>query len=175
MSNKINKLPSAQIEFAADNARFDEKIESMSDKSFGPGRFAKAASLLREDNSCIYSLSRIALLQDSKAPVLVGSCRIWPIIDGNNNSAYFLGPIIVDENHRGQSIGAGLVGAVTGACAAESDLPIILVGDLPFFGRFGFAKVPSGLLSLPAAVNPERLLWKGSGEICLSGRLRRPR
>ena len=35
---------------------------------------------------------------------------------------------------------------------------VVLVGDLPYYGRFGFAVVPRGQILLPGPVDPARLL-----------------
>ena len=34
----------------------------------------------------------------------------------------------------------------------------MLVGDLSYYGRFGFAPVPEGQIVMPGPVNPARLL-----------------
>ena len=36
---------------------------------------------------------------------------------------------------------------------------VILVGDLPYYRRFGFAPVPPGRLLPPGPVDPARFLW----------------
>ena len=35
---------------------------------------------------------------------------------------------------------------------------VLLVGDMPYYGRFGFAPVPPGQITLPGPVDPARLL-----------------
>lgn len=175
MNEKLKNVMQVQaIKIIHDNAQFDSQIEAMSAISFGPGRFAKAASLLRENNLCLYSLSRVAIHPDDTAQNIIGGCRIWPIIDSERNSAFFLGPIVVDRDFQGQGIGASLVSEVVEACNSHADLPIVLVGDMSFFGQFGFEIVPAGLLTLPASINPKRLLWKKASATKLHGSLLRP-
>ena len=36
---------------------------------------------------------------------------------------------------------------------------VILVGDAPYYSRFGFTPVPPGQITLPGPVDPTRLLW----------------
>jgi predicted N-acetyltransferase YhbS len=35
---------------------------------------------------------------------------------------------------------------------------VVLVGDMPYYGRFGFNPVPPGQIRLPGPVDPNRLL-----------------
>jgi predicted N-acetyltransferase YhbS len=35
---------------------------------------------------------------------------------------------------------------------------VLLVGDMPYYGRFGFQPVPFGQITLPGPVDPARLL-----------------
>jgi predicted N-acetyltransferase YhbS len=35
---------------------------------------------------------------------------------------------------------------------------VLLVGDVPYYSRFGFAPVTHGQITLPGPVDPERLL-----------------
>ncbi len=35
---------------------------------------------------------------------------------------------------------------------------VVLVGDEPYYGRFGFRPVPPGQITLPGPVDPRRLL-----------------
>lgn len=177
-SHFMNRMPkretSQTIEIASDCANYDAQFEQLCARSFGPGRFAKAASLLRENNICNYQFSRSAIICDGNNTQLIGACRMWPIIDEIGNNALFLGPIVVDDVFRGQGIGAKLVRAVLEQTEYVFNGPIILVGDMSFFGQFGFAKVPLGQIILPAPVNPERLLWRGAfgSEFC--GKIGRP-
>ena len=48
--------------------------------------------------------------------------------------------------------------AIDGARRAGGGL-VILVGDAPYYARFGFTPVPPGRLTLPGPVDPARLLW----------------
>jgi len=91
---------------------------------------------------------------------LLGSVRLWSIaIDGA--PALFLGPIAVVADNRKAGLGAELVEACL-AHAAEAGLGVLLVGDAPYFGRFGFTAAPD--VRLPGPVDPRRLLWRGEGQ-----------
>ena len=124
-------------------------VEALVLAAFGPGRFAKTAERLRE---------RAAVVAGFEA--LLGSVRLWSIaIDGA--PALFLGPIAVAADNRKAGVGADLVQACL-AHAAETGLGVLLVGDAPYFGRFGFTAASE--VRLPGPVDPRRLLWRGEGQ-----------
>ena len=45
------------------------------------------------------------------------------------------------------------------AFAADAGMGVLLVGDSPYFGRFGFE--PSVDVRLPGPADPRRILWRG--------------
>ena len=91
---------------------------------------------------------------------LLGSVRLWSIaIDGV--PALFLGPIAVVADNRKAGLGAELVEACL-THASDAGLGVLLVGDAPYFGRFGFIAAPD--VRLPGPVDQRRLLWRGEGQ-----------
>ncbi len=86
----------------------------------------------------------------------VGSVRLWSItVDGLD--ALFLGPIAVAEDVRRGGLGADLVGACIGEAQARGVAGVLLVGDPPYFSRFGFQPAPD--VRLPGPADPRRVLW----------------
>lgn len=137
-----------EIESPADAAA----VEALVLAAFGPGRFAKTAERLRER-------ARIAAgfvaREDGQ---IIGSVRLWAITIGAER-ALFLGPIAVSAASRRAGLGAALVQA----CLDHAgEAGILLVGDLPWFGRFGFRPAPDA--RLPGPVDPRRVLWRGADE-----------
>ena len=129
-------------------------VEALVLAAFGPGRFAKTAERLRERAAVVAGF----VARDGER--LLGSVRLWSIaIDGA--PALFLGPIAVAADNRKAGLGAELVQACLGH-AAEAGLGVLLVGDVPYFGRFGFTAAPE--VRLPGPVDPRRLLWRGEGQ-----------
>ena len=129
-------------------------VEALVLAAFGPGRFAKTAERLRERAAIVAGF----VARDGER--LLGSVRLWSIaIDGA--PALFLGPIAVAADNRKAGLGAELVEACLGH-AAEAGLGVLLVGDVPYFGRFGFTAGPE--VRLPGPVDPRRLLWRGEGQ-----------
>lgn len=128
-------------------------VEALVLAAFGPGRFAKTAERLRE------RATMRAGFVVREGGRLLGSVRLWPIaIEGV--PALFLGPIAVAADNRKAGLGADLVEACL-AHASKAGLGVLLVGDEPYFGRFGFTAAPD--VHLPGPVDPRRLLWRGEG------------
>lgn len=129
-------------------------IARLEARAFGPGRFARSAYRLREGNPYRLDLGVTA----SVGSFLVGSVRMSPVRAGEAGFL-MLGPLAVDPAFEGRGIGSALTrGAIEAARAAGEGL-VILVGDAPYYARFGFAPVPPGRLTMPGPVDPARLLW----------------
>ncbi|KAF0092815.1 MAG: GCN5-like N-acetyltransferase [Hyphomonadaceae bacterium] len=159
-----------------DSANNDAALEAIYAKAFGPGRFTKAAAVLRAGNACIYGLSRVVFAETNDGEKLIGGCRLWRIIDAQDNKAIFLGPIAIDGEYQGLGLGAQLMQEVLAACDASGQKLIMLVGDMSFFGQFGFEIVPENQISLPLPVAQNRLLWrKTGGDVVFNGRVCAPR
>ncbi|NEX93159.1 N-acetyltransferase [Caulobacter sp. 17J65-9] len=135
------------LETAADAARVDALVAD----AFGPGRFAKTAERLREGNAPVASLSFVAHA-DGEA---IATVRLWPVRIGET-PVVFLGPIAVERAWRSEGVGAALVEACCAAARAEGWRAVLLVGDEPYFGRFGFVRAPD--VRLPGPVDQRRVL-----------------
>lgn len=130
-----------------------EAIERLHERAFGPGRYARTASRLREGAPHLPELSFTALV----GTLLVGSVRLTPVGAGED-LALMLGPLAVEPAFEGRGIGAGLMLRSLDAARATGHTLVLLVGDEPYYRRFGFRRVPPGHLQLPGPVNPERFL-----------------
>lgn len=136
-------------ELPADSAA----IERLHARAFGPGRFARTAFRLREGVPADAGLSFAAHV----GTFLVGSVMVTPVLAAGHG-ALMLGPLTVDPAFDGRGIGAALMNrAIEAARAAGHDL-ILLVGDEPYYARFGFGPVPPGRLALPGPADPARFL-----------------
>lgn len=143
----LSAVPHIDVETADDAIA----VEALVLAAFGPGRFAKTAERLRERAPVA------AGFVAREGGVLLGSVRLWSITIGGT-PALFLGPIAVAAENRRAGLGAELVQACL-TRAAEAGLGVLLVGDAPYFGRFGFAVAPDVRLNGP--VDPRRVLWRG--------------
>ncbi|WP_375464782.1 GNAT family N-acetyltransferase [uncultured Methylobacterium sp.] len=128
-------------------------IERLHARAFGPGRYARTAFRLREGAGHRADLSVTA----SVGSFLAGSVRMAPVHAGG--AAFLaLGPLAVDPSFSGRGIGTALMRASLAAAEGAGEGLVILVGDAPFYARFGFTPVPPGHLTLPGPVDPARFL-----------------
>lgn len=128
-------------------------VEALVLAAFGPGRFAKTAERLRERAGVAAGF----VARDGAE--IIGSVRLWRITVGEA-PALFLGPIAVASDSRKVGLGADLVQACVDQ-AAQVGVDILLVGDMGYFERFGFAIAPD--VQLPGPVDRARVLWRGEG------------
>ena len=128
-------------------------IERLHERAFGPGRFARTAFRLREGVPPDAGLTFAAHV----GTFLVGSIRVTPVKAGGH-TALMLGPLTVDPAFEGRGIGAALMNrSIAASREARHDL-ILLVGDAPYYARFGFKMIPPGQLMLPGPADPARFL-----------------
>jgi predicted N-acetyltransferase YhbS len=130
-----------------------DAIERLHERAFGPGRFARTAFRLREGSPPLPDLSFTALV----GTLLVGSVRMTPVQAGAV-PALVLGPLTVEPAFEGRGIGAALMERSIAAAKAKGHRLVLLVGDEPYYSRFGFKRIPPRQLELPGPVNPERFL-----------------
>jgi len=144
-------------------------IERLTEHAFGPGRFAKTAYRLREGLPAEHGLSFVARV----GTILVGANRMTPIRIGEA-PALLLGPLVVEPAFRQHGLGEKLVQKSLEAARAAGHRLVILVGDPAYYGRMGFARVPSGKMKMPGPVDPDRLQYYELAEGALaaaSGRI----
>ena len=148
MSVPAPQSPPLRIE--AEHPSDAASVEALVLAAFGPGRFAKTAERLRE------RAGLAAGFVAREGGRVIGSVRLWNVRVGET-PALFLGPIAVDATQRSAGLGADLVQACIDHARANGASGILLVGDPPYFGRFGFVAAPEVTLAGP--VDPRRLLW----------------
>lgn len=131
-----------------------EPVERLHERAFGPGRFARTAFRLREGAPHRPDLSFTALV----GTLLVGSVRVSPLWAGVE-PGLMLGPVAVDPAFEGRGIGRSLIERAIEEARRASDVGLVLlVGDEPYYRRFGFTRVPRRRLEMPGPVDPARLL-----------------
>lgn len=129
-------------------------INALLDLSFGSNRTAKTVYRLREGVDPIADLCLVALDGDA----LAGSIRFWPITIGGPTPALLLGPIAIAADWRGRGVGGLLIRNGLNRAAALGHRIVLLVGDAPYYGRFGFTRALTERLSLPGPVDLDRFL-----------------
>ena len=128
-------------------------IDRLNERTFGPGRYAKAAYRLREKVAHSLDVSFTARI----GTLLVGSVRLSPIRIGEAK-ALLLGPLTVEPAFRERGVGQALIERALKDAAAKGHRLVILVGDEPYYGKAGFKRVPPGRAIMPGPVDPSRLL-----------------
>jgi predicted N-acetyltransferase YhbS len=139
-------------------------IERLHERTFGPGRYARTAYRLREGASHRPDLSFTARI----GTLLVGSVRLSAIRIGET-PALLLGPLTVEPPFRNHGIGRALIGHALAAAKASGYGLVVLVGDMPYYGRFGFKPIPKRQARMPGPVDPERLLVAELAEGAFAG------
>ncbi len=127
--------------------------EALLDASFGVGRFAKTCERLREGRLPAEGLSFTAVAGGA----LVGTLRFWHV-EAGDRAALMLGPVAVDAAHRSAGIGAALIEHGLRRARRLGHGAVILVGDAPYYARFGFARDHARDLTLPGWVDETRFL-----------------
>ncbi|MCR8547631.1 N-acetyltransferase [Salipiger sp. P9] len=144
------------------------EIEALYDLSFAPGRTLLSSYRLRDDVPPVAELCRIARDENG---ILGGAIRYWPVRIGGWQ-ALLLGPVAVHPTAQGEGLGAALIRDTVERARALEWTRILLVGDEPYYRRFGFRKLEG--VVMPPPTNPERVLglelrpgaWEGvTGEV----------
>jgi predicted N-acetyltransferase YhbS len=129
-------------------------ISALSARVFGPGRFVRTAYRIREGTSDVSPFCRVALLGDR----IIAAIRMTEVAVDSRAGALLLGPLAVDPEFANLGYGRRLIAESMDAGRAAGRELVLLVGDMPYYGRLGFVPVPPGQIALPGPVNPARLL-----------------
>ncbi len=143
------------IRIAPETAADGWEIEYLLDTAFAPGRTALSSYRLREGVEPVGPLCLTARDDDAMA-ALAGCIRFWPVRVGDAGEALLLGPVATHPTRQGEGIGARLILESLERAEALGWAACILVGDEPYYRRFGFAR--SGTLRFPPPTNPNRVL-----------------
>jgi predicted N-acetyltransferase YhbS len=127
--------------------------EALLDACFGASRQARTCQRLRDGQVPAEGLAFTAVHQGRP----VGTIRLWHVRAGGQ-AALMLGPLAVDPARRKDGIGAALVEHALTAARARGHGAVILLGDAPYYARFGFSAAKTGALSLPGPFERDRLL-----------------
>ena len=128
------------------------EVEALYDLCFAPGREALSSYRLRDG---IPPVAELNLLARDDTGTLGGAIRFWPVRIGVADTL-LLGPVAVHPTRQGEGLGALLIEASLEAAARKGWERVLLVGDAPYYARFGFARLD--LVAMPPPTNPERVL-----------------
>lgn len=152
----------AQSAFAIDRENAGDVVarERLLDRAMGEGRFRKSSEKLRRGRLPAEGLALVARDGDGH---VIGTVRLWNVeagVDGSGNPvpALLLGPLAVDPDHEGKGIGGALMRAAITEAASRGHGAVLLVGDAPFYERFGFFAGKTAHLVMPGPFERHRFL-----------------
>ena len=138
--------------------------EALLDACFGDNRHTRTCQRLRDGRAPAEGLAFSAVRQGR----VVGSVRLWHVSAGGI-PALMLGPLAVEASSRQLGVGAALMDHALAAAKARGHHAVILLGDAPYYIRFGFSAAKTGELSLPGTFERDRLLGLELREGALDG------
>jgi predicted N-acetyltransferase YhbS len=127
--------------------------EALLDACFGVNRHMRTCQRLRDGRAPAEGLALSVVRQGR----LVGTVRLWHVSAGGV-PALVLGPLAVDSSCRQLGVGAALMNHALAAAKARGHSAVILLGDEPYYARFGFSGLKTRELSLPGPFERDRLL-----------------
>jgi predicted N-acetyltransferase YhbS len=128
--------------------------EALLDEAYGVARFAKTSERLREGRLPADGLSLVAIDHGR----FVGTVRLWNVAAGPGRDALLLGPLAVHPQHRNRGIGTTLMRRAIARARLAGHGAVLLVGDAPYYSRFGFSAAPTRDLWMPGRFDRDRLL-----------------
>ncbi|WP_372604826.1 GNAT family N-acetyltransferase [Actibacterium sp.] len=128
------------------------EVEALYDLCFAPGREALSSYRLRDN---VPPVPELCIVARDEMNIVAGAIRYWPVLVGDK-TALLLGPVAVHPTHQGEGLGAFLIQKSLDRAAAEGWGRVMLVGDAPYYSRFGFSKLQG--VEMPPPTNPDRVL-----------------
>ncbi len=130
------------------------EVEALYDTCFAPGREALSSYRLRDGIPSVAGLSHVARDGDG---ILSGAIRYWPVRIGAYESL-LLGPVAVHPTRQGEGLGRALIEESLARAAPPAWDRVMLVGDAPYYSRFGFSLLDA--VVMPPPTNPARVLGR---------------
>ena len=134
--------------------------ERLLDAAMGPMRKKKSSEAIRRDR---IPAEGLALVARDEAGHVIGTVRLWNIQagvspEGRAVPALLLGPLAVDSAHEGKGIGGALMRAAILEAKKLGHGAVLLVGDAPYYERFGFSAGKAVTLMMPGPFERHRFL-----------------
>src|SRR3984957_17510103 len=149
-------LPPKAAPFAIRAEKVSDVVarEALLDACFGENRHLRTCQRLRDGRAPAEGLAFSAMAEGK----LVGTLRLWHVSAGGI-PALMLGPLAVEASSRKLGVGTALMDHAL-AAAARGHRAVILLGDAPYYARFGFSAEKMAGLSLPGPFERDRLLGR---------------
>ena len=141
------------MQLAEETAEDGWEVEALFDLCFAPGREALSSYRLREGVAPVGPLC--LALRDGGS--VAAAIRHWPVRIGEAAApALLLGPVAVHPTRQGEGLGAWLIQESLSRARALGWARVMLVGDAPYYARFGFSRLEG--VTMPPPTNPARVL-----------------
>jgi predicted N-acetyltransferase YhbS len=167
MTTSLETTPPKQpLAFAIRRERLSDVAarEALLDLCFGEDRDGRTCQRLREGRLAADGLAFSATHRRR----LVGTVRLWHVLAGGKD-ALLLGPLAVEPALQSFGIGAALMRHAIEQARLRCFKAIVLLGDAPYYERFGFAAAKAAQLVLPGPFERERLLGLELEDCALDG------
>lgn len=144
------------------------EVEYLYDTCFAPGRELLSSYRLRDG---VKPVSELCLVARDANDLVGAAIRYWPV-SISDRRALLLGPIAVHPTRQGEGLGGLLIRESLRKAGDLGWERVLLVGDAPYYGRFGFKRLDG--VVMPPPTNPDRVLgyalqegaWDGvTGEV----------
>jgi predicted N-acetyltransferase YhbS len=151
------------IHLAEETAEDWWEVEALYDLCFAPGREALSSYRLRDG---VAKVAELCLVARDEAGILGAAIRYWPVRVGGQ-PVLLLGPIAVHPTRQGEGLGALLMVESMAEAVRQGWRRVLLVGDAPYYRRFGFRKLEG--VEMPPPTNPDRVLGRSLGHDSWAG------
>ena len=128
------------------------EVEYLYDLCFAPGRTALSSYRLRDG---VPKIKDLCLTLRDEHDVLAAVIRYWPVLVGGHPTL-LLGPVAVHPTRQSEGLGGLLIRESLALARKLGWQRVLLVGDAPYYRRFGFEK-REGVI-MPPPTNPDRVL-----------------
>src|ERR1043165_4401142 len=116
--------------------------EALLDACFGDNRHMRTCQRLRDGRAPAEGLALSAVARGK----LVGTVRLWHVSAGDV-PALMLGPPAGEDFPRQLCVRGAVMDHAVAAATARGHRAVILLGDAPYYARFGFSTAKTGELS----------------------------
>jgi predicted N-acetyltransferase YhbS len=165
----VEKIARNECVFAI-TAELDPHVparEALLDRAMGLKRRKKSSEKLRRGRRPSEGLAFVA--RDG-AGTVVGTVRLWDVrLSENGGKALLLGPLAVEPSLKSAGIGKALMLHAISEAERLGHAAILLVGDAPYYSRFGFSADKTGALAMPGPYERHRFLALELAEGALDG------
>jgi predicted N-acetyltransferase YhbS len=148
------RAPAPDVSIRAERAEDQPAREALLDAAMGEGRRRKSSEKLRARRVPAKGLSFVA---EDAAGRIIGSVRLWHVLAGST-PALLLGPLAVAADMQGEGVGGKLMRRAIAEASFRGHRAILLVGDAPYYARFGFSAEAAKALDMPGPVDRARFL-----------------